>query len=197
MLVKGLSKKEHMKTGVYFILDLDRVLFDTERLYESRRRQAEEAFFSFAEDEGALEDLESLGVVSIFSEVTVNGSFELQREKIRRLGLDIRIAEEHTHIGEKKILRFRELLKKYKGLVFLVDDKVEVLEEARKIEQAEKLGSEVLTVWIQRGEHAKRALERGVTFVPNFKFSNLKDFVPVAKAIINTWRIPLAKESLK
>lgn len=182
-----------MKTGVYFILDLDRVLFDTERLYESRQRQdPEEAFFSYAEDEGALEELERLGTVCIFSEITKNGSLDLQMEKLKRLGLDARIARERTHIGENKISQLRELLSKYRGLMFLVDDRIDVLEEAKKIEQEEKLGSEVITVWIQRGMHAKRAIEEGANFSPNFKFPNLKDFVPFAKAVINTRRVPVA-----
>lgn len=175
-----------MAKDVYFILDLDRVLFDTERLYKSRETQGEEDFFPFVEDEGALEELEKLGTVCIFSEVTVNGSLELQITKVQKLGLHKRIPSERIHIGENKMLKFKKLLERYRGLVILVDDKIDNLEKAEKIKREGKVEVDLFTVWVQRGMHAEKAEKEGYTFKPDVIVLNLRELIPIAKSIVKT-----------
>lgn len=152
---EGLSKRP-----VYIILDIDRVIFDTERFYASGKKD----FSPYLEDSGALLSLFRLGTLCAFSEVTKNGTVDLQRKKLSKLEIEHFFDESNIHISTDKIKQLPEILEKYKdGLIILVDDRVEVLEEAKKIAQ-EKSYQDLFTVWVQRGSHAEKTTSRRRSF---------------------------------
>lgn len=171
---------------VLFVLDIDRVLFDTERFYASRLTE----YFGYPEDSGVLDDLILLGTLCAFSEITPKGPHTLQVTKLRNLGIDHYFAQENLHIQKNKKAKIGEILKKYKGgLIILVDDRVEILEEAARIKNEEKIGVDLFTVWIQRGIHAKVALETNRTFSPNATVLSLRELVPIARTVVNTRKV--------
>ena len=164
-----------MGRPVYFVLDIDRVLIDTERVYRTNRTE----IAPYPEDEGALDKLKSLGTLCVFSEVTVNGSREFQELKLERIGINKYVLEDDVHISNDKIAQLSEIFKRYKGgLVFLVDDRIDVLEAAKRIDD------QVITVWVQRGMHAEVAMEKPQAFKPDVTVFNLNGLAIMAPGII-------------
>lgn len=152
---EGLSQKP-----VYIILDIDRVIFDTERFKKSGRTE----FSQYSEEGNILSSLSRLGTLCVFSEVVPNETAALQRRKLSELGIAHFFDESNIHISADKMKRLPEILEKYKGgLVILVDDRVEILEEAKKIAQ-EKGYPDLFTVWVQRGAHAEDVMSRRRSF---------------------------------
>lgn len=160
---------------VIFVLDIDRVLFDTERLYQTQLQE----FASYTEDEGALDKLKALGKLCVFSEVTIRGTFKFQIEKLDKLGIRGFFEQGDVYIRENKISQISEIFQKYKGgIIFLVDDRVEVLEEAKKIDP------DVIAVWMQRGSHAIKAMAKSRAFKPDASVFNLNGLAIMAPQLI-------------
>lgn len=170
-----------VKTPVYILLDIDRVLFHTEDYYESGYT----IFRGYGEDEGALPILKTMARLCVFSEITPQGALDLQKRKLRELGIDTHFDPNDIHIHEKKISKLPELLEKYRdGLVIIVDDKIEVLEEAKRLGAERVSGPQVYTVWLQRGPYAKAAISQTRTFLYDAAVLNLHELTLKVPEII-------------
>lgn len=164
-----------MRTNVLFILDLDRVLFDTERLCKTNHNE----FAAYPEDKGALEKLKTFGKICVFSEITIHGSRDLQELKIKKLEIDKHVNNLDIHISEKKIEKLPEILKKYNhSLIFFVDDRIENLEAGGHLDPR------ITTVWVKRGIHAQRAMEKPQAYEPDLMVLNLSEFASVVSGMI-------------
>lgn len=107
--------------------------------------------------------------IGIFS----GGDKNFQREKIKKI-LNF-FHENHIHVFPYKVKKLRLVLKKYKDYkVFLIDDVLSILYEAKQIKK------NVFTIWIKRGRFA--FFEKEVSnFVPDIEIKNLNKIVSIIR----------------
>lgn len=168
------DQESPVKRQVVFIVDIDRIIFDTELFYQSNRTK----FSGYPNENGVLLKLSSIGKLCVFSDVSPNGPEDLQRKKLEELGVRPMLDPDNIHILENKVQIIPQLLDKHAGsLVVFIDDRVEVLEAAKNAQAGKN--AEVFTVWVKRGPHAKKAHEERETkkdpnaFKPNAEFLSL------------------------
>lgn len=141
------------------LFDIDYTLFDTKLFKESKLSE-----YSLYEE--SLETLDMLGAsvkLGIFSE----GDLDFQKSKLIKTLIHDRFPEEHVHIVESKKLSVTGVIEKYKdSQLILVDDKLEVLEQAKKISE------NVITIWVKRGPFAESTES---IFTPDHKVSVLSE----------------------
>lgn len=166
---------EIVMRNLVFMLDLDRVLFNTERFYATNFTE----FSGYPEDDRALIALKGLGRLAIFSEILEKKPRAFQLDKIRELGFIGYFEDEDIHIYNNKLSKLGEILKKYGGLIFLIDDNPEIIEEAKRLAELDKHKNyELVTVWIKRGRYAKEAKKgREWIFPPDETISSLRELV--------------------
>lgn len=158
-----------MKKNAIILFDIDYTLFDTEK-FKGTNLQTFELYEEAVEVLGKLKKTVHLG---IFSE----GNLDLQKTKLFRTKIDNSFTKKHIHIVINKEQTLKGVLKKYKNyLVFLVDDKLTVLY------QAKQLLPSLVTIWVKRGMYAQnQAPIEG--FVPDAIIENLRELVPLVKVV--------------
>ncbi len=151
------------------LFDIDYTLFDTETFKKSNLK----IYRLYDETRGVLKKLAKFVEIGIFSQ----GEDEFQRKKLKQTLISNHFLEKNVHIFLDKDDNVENILTKYKDLtVFLVDDKLEILCLAKKIDK------NVFTVWVKRGPFAKKE-DRKKNFTPDVAVSNLKEIIAV---ILNT-----------
>lgn len=139
------------------LFDIDYTLFDTKLFKESQLSE-----YSLYEE--AIETLDVLGAsirLGIFSE----GDLDFQKTKLVKTLIHDKFPQEHIHIVESKKLSVVGVIEKYKdSQLILVDDKLEVLEQAKEISES------VITIWVKRGPFAESTESK---FTPDYKVSVL------------------------
>jgi phosphoglycolate phosphatase-like HAD superfamily hydrolase len=162
--MQEIVKKNMVKTasGVkdkVVLFDIDYTLFDTKLFKDSNLS----TFSAYEEVIGVLQALGRDVTLGVFSE----GDIDLQQTKLMRTALSTHFASDHIHIVAEKHKSLENILKKYeKQRLILVDDKLDILEKAKKIR------SDVFTIWVRRGPFAEKA-KPSVRFIPDAKVDNL------------------------
>lgn len=168
----GKSKKTS-NSRMTIVFDIDRVLFDTKKFTKSGYTE----YKIYSEDEGAIKKLKKMGKIAIFSQIAKGSTFNFQVDKLFKTGLNNYFDKNDINIHKEKISELKNILDKYKGLVILVDDLLDVLKEAKKI--SDKLAKKDLrfyTVWVKRGKHALKA-DKSSVFSPDLTILNLNELV--------------------
>lgn len=105
--------------------------------------------------------------IGIFS----NGRHEHQLQKIKSFAH--LIDKEHIHIFRMKEKELEKLSAKYKDYkLFIVDDILEILYNAKKVDNA------INTVWIRRDGVLDQKTD---TFTPDYTVRNLREIIPVVR----------------
>ncbi|QQG40455.1 MAG: hypothetical protein HYV37_02690 [Candidatus Levyibacteriota bacterium] len=152
-----------MKKVVLF--DIDYTLFDTEKFKGTNLQ----TFALYKEAVDVLEKLKDTVYLGIFSE----GNLDLQKTKLIKTKIHSSFTRKHIHIVVNKEERIEQVLKKYKNcLVFLVDDKLTVLC------QAKKLLPSLVAIWVKRGIYAEKQLPIN-GFTPDAIIENLRELIPI------------------
>lgn len=149
------------------LFDIDYTLFDTEKFKNTNLQ----TFELYEETEGVLSKLKETMHLGIFSE----GNLDLQKTKLLKTKIHNSFTKKHIHIVANKKERIEGILKKYKNyLVFLVDDKLTVLY------QAKQLLPTIVTIWVKRGIYALNQ-DPIVGFTPDAIIENLSELAPLIK----------------
>ena len=147
------------------LFDIDYTLFDTDVFKKSGLSQHE----IYEEVIKVLESLKKVALLGIFSE----GENELQKQKLKETNIEKYFEKDHTHIVLKKIDEFERVLNSYTDKqVFFVDDKLDILYDAKK------LFPEVFTIWVKRGFYAQNQKEIP-GFTPDATIENLSEVVKI------------------
>lgn len=153
---------ETIMGNLTFLLDVDRVLLNTEIYYATNLTE----FSGYPEDKEALIALRRLGRLAIFSEILEKDPRTFQLRKIQELGFIEYFRAEDTHIYNNKLSKLGEILRQYGGLIFLIDDNPDIIEEAKRLAALdENKNYELVTVWVKRGRYAEEAEKKGRTWV--------------------------------
>ncbi|MBI2430686.1 MAG: hypothetical protein HYV39_01575 [Candidatus Levybacteria bacterium] len=147
------------------LFDIDYTLFDTEKFKGTNLQ----TFSLYEEAVDVLAKLKENAYLGIFSE----GNHNLQKTKLLKTKIHNSFAKRYIHIVANKEEKVEEILKKYKKyLVFLVDDKLTVLY------QAKQLFPSLVTIWVKRGRYAlKQSPIEG--FTPDAIIGSLRELPPI------------------
>ncbi len=150
------------------LFDIDYTLFDTDILKQSNLK----IHSLYKEVTNVLDQLSKKVNIGIFSE----GEITLQKKKLIETEIEKYFYKEHVYIVEKKDQRSFELFKNYEHFnLFLVDDKLTVLYEIKKIYPY------VFTIWVKRGKYAN--VQKPIKdFVPDAQLDNLEDLVSIVES---------------
>lgn len=147
------------------LFDIDYTLFDTGKFKESDLTE----FILYDEVIDVLHQLGQHAVLGIFSE----GELDFQKAKLVNTMIHAHFSEDHLHIVSSKNKTIAEVLKQYeKKNVILVDDKIEILEMAKK------LSPHLVTIWVKRGPFASNAAS---SFSPDVSVETLDEILEVIK----------------
>lgn len=151
------------------LFDIDYTLFNTDIFKQSNL----ETFGVYEEVAETLINLQKFAKLGIFSE----GKLYFQKSKLINTKIYKHFEREHTHIVGNKSEVILELLKKYcDDMLFLVDDKLEVLHKAKTIDPL------IFTIWVKRGIYAKN--QKPIPdFHPDFMTKSLEEIVKIIKEI--------------
>jgi FMN phosphatase YigB (HAD superfamily) len=116
-----------------------------------------------------LKSLAKICELGIFSK----GEPEFQKLKLQNSSIEKYFQEQHIHIFEDKDENLESVLRRYSDKkIYLVDDKLEVLFNAKKYY------SSVITIWVDRGPYAQdRSLLK--SFSPDLIVNNLNEIIPL------------------
>lgn len=147
------------------LFDIDYTLFDTAYFKNSGLKKHK----IYEEVEDVLKELKRIAILGIFSE----GDLKLQRKKLEKTGIEYYFKEDNTHIVLNKLIDLRYVLEKYKNRkVFFVDDKLNILCDAKKI------FPEVVVIWVKRGVYAEN--QKNIPgFKPDAKITDLEKIVSI------------------
>ena|SRR3989344_3167701 len=147
------------------LFDIDYTLFNTDVFKETQL----EKHSVYDEVHGVLEKLSKISKLVIFSE----GEINFQKTKLDKTDIKRYFNEHNMHIFKSKTDGLQLVLKKYlHGKLFLVDDKLSILHDAKK------LLSDVFTIWVKRGIYAENQKEIP-GFKPDFEIRDLKEIVSI------------------
>ncbi len=128
--------------GKLVLFDLDYTLFDTDAFKKSNLT----TYRLFEETLDVILSLKKFADIGIFSE----GQVDFQKMKLKKTMLDEHLSAQNVHIVEKKDAILADVLSQYdKRTIFLVDDKLNILELAKRLIPS------LFTIWINRGPYAK------------------------------------------
>jgi FMN phosphatase YigB (HAD superfamily) len=145
------------------LFDIDYTLFDTKEFKASNL----EKFSLYKEVLPVLELFPKNLEVGIFSK----GEAEFQKLKLQKTGIQKYFQQKHVHIFENKNENLEKIINKYLNMkIYLVDDKLEVLCNAKKI------NSSIFTIWIERGPYAQNKRQN---FSPDLIVQNLNEIIPL------------------
>lgn len=147
------------------LFDIDYTLFDTDFFKKTNLRK----HLVYDEVDDVLNRLSKIAKLGIFSE----GELNLQKTKLLRTDIHKYFSKEHIHIVAKKDETLEGILRKYDDvMVFLVDDKLTILHQAKTIRPS------LFTIWVKRGIYAK-SQKPIKNFTPNAIIKNLKELIPI------------------
>lgn len=122
----------------------------------------------YEESFNVVEEVAKIGRVGIFSK----GHTLFQKRKITKIRH--LLSKKHVHITNDKYVMLPEIIKKYKEeKLYFVDDLLGILEAAKKIR------SDIVTIWVKRGEYAKK--QRIKEFIPDKTVHNLRAVISIVK----------------
>jgi FMN phosphatase YigB (HAD superfamily) len=124
------------------LFDIDYTLFDTQAFKASSLTK----FSPYEEILPLLSKLAANVELGIFSK----GESKFQNSKLQKTGIENFFRDEHVHIFENKDENLERVIEHYKNRkIYLVDDKLEILYNAKKN------NSTIFTIWIKRGPYAQ------------------------------------------
>jgi FMN phosphatase YigB (HAD superfamily) len=148
-----------MKQKIVVLLDIDYTMFDTKTFKESGLKN----YSLYSEVLQALEKLKGAAELGIFSK----GETGFQNTKLSQTGIKDFFNQDNVHIFDDKDINLNNVLEKYKGYkIFLVDDKLTVLYQAKAFNSA------VFCVWVKRGPFAQ-SQEPLENFSPDATIENI------------------------
>lgn len=149
------------------LFDIDYTLFDTAFFKESKLLKHK----VYKEVTEVLDSLNKIAILGVFSE----GDIEFQKKKLKETNIEKYFAKDHTHIVLKKIDELKKVLEKYRDRqIFFVDDKLNILYDAKK------LSPRVFTIWVKRGFYAQN--QKPIPgFKPGAEVLNLREIVDIIK----------------
>jgi hypothetical protein len=125
------------------LFDIDYTLFNTYLFKKSKLTR----FLLYKEVTDVLCRLSEIATLGIFSE----GEEDFQLRKLEMTGVKDYFPREHTFIVSDKSFLIKDILAKYEhGPLFLVDDKLNILQKAKEE------NSEIFCFWVRRGFYARR-----------------------------------------
>jgi FMN phosphatase YigB (HAD superfamily) len=150
------------------LLDIDDTLFNTALFKQSGLSE----FKVYGEVMQTLEELCNKVILGIFSK----GAEQFQKDKLKKTEMMKFFKEENVHVFEDKNINLTQVLNKYSGSkIFLVDDILEVLQNAKK--NSEK----IFTIWMKRGRYAENQ-KPTPGFCPDCEVANLAEVVTIVKS---------------
>lgn len=156
-------KDTEKNTDLVVLFDIDYTLFDTQIFKKSGLTE----FKLYEETMATLETLGATVKLGIFSE----GDLDFQKTKLVETMIEEKFEKDYIHIVKSKNDTLDEVLTKYKNKkLVLIDDKIEVLEKAKKF------SDNVLTVWVDRGPFAENSSS---SFTPDKKVKSLSEVVEI------------------
>ncbi len=156
-----------MSKHTIILFDIDYTLYDTEVFKTSNLQK--HALYKEVQD--VLQKLAKIATLGIFSQ----GDLELQTMKLHKTNIVEHFSSSDIHIVEEKEKTLRQILKKYHAQkLYLIDDKLAILRQAKKIIPS------TFTIWVKRGIYAKiqKPFE---DFTPDATVSNLKKVVSIIR----------------
>ena len=151
------------------LFDIDHTLFDTDSFKKSNLT----TYTLFEETLDVILALKKFSDIGIFSE----GEIDFQKMKLKKTLLYEHFAEQNVHIFEKKDSMLADVLKKYdKRIIFLVDDKLNILKLAKEVIPS------LFTIWVKRGPYAKVQKPIG-NFKPDATVVDLKEVAAIVKGV--------------
>jgi FMN phosphatase YigB (HAD superfamily) len=150
------------------LLDIDDTLFNTALFKQSGLSE----FKVYGEVMQALEELCNTVILGIFSK----GAEQFQKDKLEKTEMIKFFKEENVHVFEDKNINLTQVLNKYSGSrIFLVDDILEVLQNAKKNSET------IFTIWMKRGRYAEN--QKPIPgFIPDGEVANLAEVVRIVKS---------------
>jgi len=151
------------------LFDIDYTLFNTDIFKQAQLKKHS----VYSEVRNVLIQLSKIAKLGIFSE----GDLNLQKTKLLKTDIHKYFSKEHIHIVPKKDEIIEKILQKYKNTtVFLVDDKLTILHQAKTIRPS------LFTIWVKRGKYAKNQKPlKG--FVPDAIIESLNELIPVINSL--------------
>ncbi|OGH39313.1 MAG: hypothetical protein A3B44_02420 [Candidatus Levybacteria bacterium RIFCSPLOWO2_01_FULL_38_21] len=147
------------------LFDIDYTLFNTDVFKETQLKKHS----VYDEVYDVLKKLSKIARLAIFSE----GETNFQKTKLHRTDIMKYFNEHDIHISKSKIDKLTPVIRKYSyGKLFLVDDKLSILFDAKR------MLPKVFTIWMKRGMYAENQKEiKG--FKPDFEVKSLKEIVSI------------------
>lgn len=150
------------------LFDIDYTIFDTDLFKKSHLRNHS----VYEEVDSVLEKLSDIAKLGIFSE----GESSFQRDKLKKTGIGKYFQNQDIYIFSKKEGELGSIFEKYKDMtVFLVDDKLNVLYNAKKMNPL------LLTIWVKRGIYAENQ-EPIKDFVSDYTIETLNQLPDIVSA---------------
>jgi len=147
--------------------DIDYTLFKTDVFKESGLTKRE----VYEEIPQVLSNLSKIATLGVFSE----GETEWQNDKLLKTNLAPFFLKENIFIHLHKEDILKKLVDFSSSIIFLVDDKLTILFEAKKAIPAIK------TIWIKRGPYALNQKEID-DFKPDFMVNDLNELVSIVQS---------------
>lgn len=147
------------------LFDIDYTLFDTTLFKESALTK----YALYDEVIPLLSKLATISELGIFSK----GEEEFQKTKLQKTGIEKYFELGNIHIFEDKDSNMNKIIKQYEGnKIYLVDDKLEILFNAKKINPS------IVAIWVKRGPFAQdeKLLDN---FSPDITVVNLKEIISI------------------
>lgn len=147
------------------LFDIDYTLFDTGLFKKTELKRHS----VYGEVNDVLRELSKTSKLAIFSE----GDTDFQTAKLNNTNIKKYFAENDIHIFKSKTEGLSHVLKKYSdGRLFFVDDKLNVLFDAKK------MFPDIFVIWVKRGIYAQnqRKIEN---FIPDGVVNNLIEILSI------------------
>lgn len=156
-----------MKKQKLILFDIDYTLFNTDVFKKTQLKKHS----VYDEVKNVLEALSNIARLGIFSE----GKIGLQKSKLAKTAIQKYFPEAQTHIVLEKRANLKEVLNQYQEFeLFLVDDKLTILQEAKDYSPS------IFTVWVKRGKYAQNQKEI-FNFKPDATITDLGQLVKIIK----------------
>jgi len=153
---------------VVILFDIDYTLFNVDLFKQSNLTK----FLLYDDVKDALNSLQKISILGISSE----GESGLQRKKMQKTNIEKYFKEENIHIAKNKPNSLKKNLSQYKkNNLFLLDDKLTILRQAKKSFPL------IFTIWVRRGKYAQEQKEVA-DFRPDAQVFNLTQAVDIIKS---------------
>ncbi len=150
------------------LFDIDYTLFDTHKFKNSQLKD----YSLYEEVIRVLTQLSEFVTLGFFSK----GVIGFQTIKLQKTGMSKFFKDHNVHIFDDKDANLISVLEKYKrSNLFLVDDKLGVLDSAKKHVP------QIITIWVKRGPFAES--QKSIPgFKPDAEVENLSEVVRIVRS---------------